>query len=83
MTTTAPDAKQVNASWFSRSIRWVLVPFRFLLLSLLVTWTVLAVHYSNLPWTWLRLVLAAPCWRDIASVILSRASAHRCCPCTP
>jgi hypothetical protein len=36
----------------------VLASFRLLLLFLLVTWTTLAVYYSNLPWAWLRLLLA-------------------------
>src|SRR5262249_37798696 len=58
MTAPAPDIKQVRAPWFSRSLRWVLASLRFLLFSLLVIWTTLAVYYSNLPWAWLRLVLA-------------------------
>jgi hypothetical protein len=58
MTAPAPDIKQVRASWFSRSLRWVLASLRSLLFSLLVIWTTLAVYYSNLPWAWLRLVLA-------------------------
>src|SRR5262245_41842621 len=58
MPATAPDSKQVSESWLSWSLRWVLALFRFLFLSLLVAWTVLAVYFSNLPWAWLRLVLA-------------------------
>ena len=58
MTAPAPDTRQGRASWFSRSPRWVLASLRFLLFSLLVIWTTLAVYYSNLPWAWLRLVLA-------------------------
>ena len=58
MTAPAPDTKQGGASWFSRSPRWVLASLRFTLFSLLVIWTTLAVYYSNLPWAWLRLVLA-------------------------
>ena len=58
MTAPAPDTKQVRASWFSRSLRWVLASLRSLLFSLLVIWTTLAVYYSNLPWAWLRLALA-------------------------
>ena len=58
MTAPAPDTKQVRASWFSRSLRWMLASLRSLLFSLLVIWTTLAVYYSNLPWAWLRLVLA-------------------------
>src|SRR5262245_29533850 len=58
MPATAPDSKEVSESWLCWSLRWVLALFRFLLLSLLVAWTVLAVYFSNLPWAWLRLVLA-------------------------
>ena len=38
--------------------RWMAVGFRALCLFLLVAWTTLAIHYSNLPWPWLRTVLA-------------------------
>jgi hypothetical protein len=46
------------ASWLSRLLRWLLAAGWFLILLLLVSWATLAVYYSNLPWAWLRLVLA-------------------------
>src|SRR5215475_9059565 len=58
MTVTAADPKKVRASWKTRALRWLLAPLLFLFLALLVVWTTLAVYYSNLPWAWLRLVLA-------------------------
>src|SRR5262245_53089391 len=58
MTATAADSKKVRASWKARALRWLLVPLLFLFLTLLIVWTTLAVYYSNLPWAWLRLVLA-------------------------
>src|SRR5262249_22535453 len=58
MSVTEAGSTKARGSWFSRAFRWVLAPFRFLLLLLIVTWTALAVYYSNLPWAWARLVLA-------------------------
>src|SRR5215475_9256206 len=58
MTVTAADPKKARASWKTRALRWLLAPLLFLFLALLVVWTTLAVYYSNLPWAWLRLVLA-------------------------
>jgi hypothetical protein len=39
--------------------RWFLAVVRTLVLIILVAWATLAIHYSNLPWPWLRVVLAA------------------------
>src|SRR5262245_3937479 len=58
MTAAEADSKKAQTSWKTRALRWVLAPFRVLALALLVTWTTLAVYYSNLPWAWLRLALA-------------------------
>ncbi|MBO0697244.1 MAG: DUF4105 domain-containing protein [Zavarzinella sp.] len=58
MTATAADPKKARASWKTRVRRWLLAPLKRLFLGLLVVWTSLAVYYSNLPWAWLRLVLA-------------------------
>src|SRR4030095_8854084 len=38
--------------------RWLLAGIRTLCLILLLGWGTLAIYYSNLPWGWLRLVLA-------------------------
>ena len=42
----------------SKSLRWLLAGIRSLCLILLLGWGTLAIYYSNLPWGWLRLVLA-------------------------
>jgi hypothetical protein len=42
----------------SRFFRWPVAAIVFLIQFLLVTWASLAIYYSNLPWTWLRPVLA-------------------------
>lgn len=39
-------------------LRWLLIGIRSLCLILLLGWGTLAIYYSNLPWAWLRLVLA-------------------------
>jgi hypothetical protein len=56
---TAAEADPIKkASRFSTIRRWPLAACRFVLLLLVVTWVTLAVYYSNLPWAWVRLVLA-------------------------
>ena len=42
----------------SRVLGWVTAGIRFLFLALLIAWATLAIHYSNLPWAWLRSALA-------------------------
>ena len=49
---------QARASWFSRSLRWLLAGVWFFCRLLLVSWASLAIYYSNLPWAWGRVVLA-------------------------
>jgi Domain of unknown function (DUF4105) len=44
--------------WISKPIRWLLRGISFIFGILLVTWATLALYYSNLPWAWLRLLLA-------------------------
>jgi hypothetical protein len=39
-------------------MRWVMAAIRSFFLALLVIWSTLAIYYSNLPWAWLRLVVA-------------------------
>jgi len=50
--TEAPASKLV------RLLTWLLTKFGFLARVALVGWGTLAIYYSNLPWAWLRLVLA-------------------------
>lgn len=59
MIQTASAPKAVHSSWFSRSLRRVLALLRSLALALVVIWIGLAVYFSNLPWSLLRLALAA------------------------
>ena len=43
----------------STLLRWLIAGIKFLVLVLVVTWTTLAIYFSNLPWPELRLGLAA------------------------
>lgn len=42
----------------SKFLGWVFNGFGFLFRVVLISWTTLAIYYSNLPWFWLRLLLA-------------------------
>jgi hypothetical protein len=42
----------------SRILGWVIAGIWFLCRALLIAWATLAIHYSNLPWAWLRSALA-------------------------
>ena len=44
--------------WASRVLGWLIAGIWFLLRALLIAWASLAIYYSNLPWSWLRLLLA-------------------------
>src|SRR5215472_12940572 len=50
----------VNArpSWLFKPLRFLLIGLGFLCRILIVVWATLAIYYSNLPWFWLRMVLA-------------------------
>ena len=41
------------------SVGWLIAIIGFLVRALLITWATLAIYYSNLPWTWARIGLAA------------------------
>jgi hypothetical protein len=58
---TVPQRRPLNVlgSWFVRLLGWLWAGVKFLLLALLTLWATLAVYFSNLPWAWGRLVLAA------------------------
>lgn len=45
--------------FLTRSANWLIAIVGFLVKALLVTWATLAIYYSNLPWPWARLALAA------------------------
>ena len=42
----------------ARSAGWLIIGSWFLCQGVLIAWATLAIYYSNLPWPWLRLVLA-------------------------
>jgi hypothetical protein len=46
------------ATWISRLLWWALTGLGFFLRILVLAWAGLAIYYSNLPWSWMRLVLA-------------------------
>jgi hypothetical protein len=57
---TEPQSKSGNrAAWFFRLGRLLLRAAIVIAQFVLVLWATLAVYYSNLPWPWARLVLAA------------------------
>ena len=58
MPSTESQPANTSASWLLKPIRWLLAGLGFLCRAALVGWATLAIYYSNLPWAWLRLVLA-------------------------
>ena len=58
MTSTDPQPQKSLASWFFKLLRGLLVGLVFLCKIVLIAWPTLAIYYSRLPWSWLRLVLA-------------------------
>jgi hypothetical protein len=45
--------------FLARSAGWLIAILGFLVEALLITWATLAIYYSNLPWGWARIALAA------------------------
>ena len=56
-TQSRPIKKNV-AFWLFKLLGWLLAGIGFLCKALLAVWATLAIYFSNLPWAWLRLVLA-------------------------
>jgi hypothetical protein len=54
MTSTESRPAGARESWLLKPLAWL---FTFVLV-LLLAWAALAIYYSNLPWVWLRVVLA-------------------------
>lgn len=54
------EARAGNAPlvWLRHSLRWLAVAGKRVFQAVLIGWAALAIYYSNLPWAWLRLVLA-------------------------
>jgi hypothetical protein len=57
---TFPESRHLKApaGRLPKLLGWFLAGIRSLCLILLLGWGTLAIYYSNLPWTWLRLALA-------------------------
>lgn len=58
MINAEPPPRRAPASWLVKPLRWLFIALGFLCRVALVGWGTLAIYYSNLPWPWLRLVLA-------------------------
>ncbi len=58
VTSNPPESPSPRRAWPLRLLRWLLATAGFLCRAILVLWTTLALHYSNLPWPWLRTALA-------------------------
>ena len=58
MPPTESQPAKASASWLFKPLRWLLAVLGFLCRAALIGWATLAIYYSNLPWAWLRLVLA-------------------------
>lgn len=58
MPATESRPNKSPVSWLAKLLRWLLMAAWFLCRVLLIAWPTLAIYWSNLPWAWLRLVLA-------------------------
>jgi uncharacterized protein DUF4105 len=58
MPSTDSQPARAPASWLLKPLRWLLAGLGFFCRAVVVGWATLAIYYSNLPWAWLRLVLA-------------------------
>jgi hypothetical protein len=58
MICTDSRAIKTRTSGFSKAFIWLIAVTGFLFRVLLLAWATLAIYYSNLPWSWLRLSLA-------------------------
>jgi hypothetical protein len=56
--TQSHSVKKNVGAWLHKLLDWLLAGIGFLFKALLVIWASLAIYYSNLPWAWLRVVLA-------------------------
>jgi hypothetical protein len=58
MSSTQTPPTKAPALWISKLLRWLIAVLGFLCRIALVGWATLAIYYSNLPWPWLRMVMA-------------------------
>src|SRR5215470_6285134 len=55
---TLPEVRSSSTPWLLKPIAWLWTGLGFLLGFLVLAWAALALYWSNLPWAWLRVVLA-------------------------
>jgi hypothetical protein len=53
-----PVQRRRLPAWIARPCRWCCTGLRRAAQFLLIAWSALAIYYSNLPWAWVRVVLA-------------------------
>jgi hypothetical protein len=58
MTITESNSRKLLPAWLSRPLSWLVTGLGVLLGAGFLTWGTLAIYWSNLPWGWLRLLLA-------------------------
>lgn len=55
---TSTEARPSSTPWLLKPIAWLWTGLGFLFRFFVLAWATLALYWSNLPWAWLRLVLA-------------------------
>ena len=58
MTITQSNSRKLLPTWLSGSLYWLVTGLGVLIRAGFLTWGTLAIYWSNLPWSWLRLLLA-------------------------
>ena len=58
MTITESNSRKLLPAWLSRQLYWLVAGLEVLIRAGFLTWGTLAIYWSNLPWGWLRLLLA-------------------------
>lgn len=58
MALSRTQSEKPSSSWLVKLFAWLVAAVGFLLRFLLLAWATLALYWSNVPWRWLRLLLA-------------------------
>lgn len=58
MALSRTQSEKPSSSWLVKPFAWLVAAVGFLLRFLLLAWATLALYWSNVPWRWLRLLLA-------------------------
>src|SRR5262249_23174342 len=58
---TGSPAPERRRSGMAKPLRWIGAALKRIGQFLLIAWGTLAIYYSNLPWAWARIALAAAC----------------------